>query len=100
MNSQGKTSQRELKTQLSEKGSAAVLALVRIAATLNNEGGSEGVAEIARRTAAKEASIVQSLQAVEQLPRQLAKLDANLSVIHHHLLNLSDVPDERCQKQT
>ena len=41
MNSQGKTSQRELKTQLSEKGSAAVLALVRIAATLNNEGGSE-----------------------------------------------------------
>lgn len=41
MNSQGKNSQRELKTQLSEKGSAAVLALVRIAATLSNEGGSE-----------------------------------------------------------
>lgn len=30
------------------------------------------------------------MQAVEQLPRQLAKLDANLSVIHHHLNSLSD----------
>ncbi|CAL8460680.1 g211 [Coccomyxa elongata] len=91
---QGKNSQRELKIQLSEKSSAAIQALLRIAASVNNDSGSEAVAEIARRTAAKEASIVHSLQAVESLPRQLAKLDANLSVIQHHLLNLADLPDQ------
>ena len=38
---QGKNSQRELKVQLSEKSSAAIQALLRIAATVNNDSGSE-----------------------------------------------------------
>ncbi len=38
---QGKNSQRELKIQLSEKSSAAIQALLRIAASVNNDSGSE-----------------------------------------------------------
>lgn len=41
MSVQGKNSQRELKQQLSEKSSAAIQALLRIAATVNKESGSE-----------------------------------------------------------